>query len=62
MYYLNVMAGPADDGTWLSVDDPAHHWVRETWTDPVDPRLLTAPQPRTTTAHLRVPTSNQERA
>jgi 5-deoxy-glucuronate isomerase len=40
LYYLNVMAGPADDGTWLSVDDPAHHWVRETWaTEPVDPRL-----------------------
>ncbi len=40
LYYLNVMAGPADDGTWLSVDDPAHHWVRKTWeTEPVDPRL-----------------------
>jgi 5-deoxy-glucuronate isomerase len=40
LYYLNVMAGPADDGTWLSVDDPAHHWVRETWaSEPVDPRL-----------------------
>jgi 5-deoxy-glucuronate isomerase len=34
------MAGPADDGTWLSVYDPAHHWVRETWeSEPVDPRL-----------------------
>jgi 5-deoxy-glucuronate isomerase len=40
LYYLNVMAGPADDGTWLSVDDPAHHWVRGTWeSEPVDPRL-----------------------
>lgn len=40
LYYLNVMAGPADDGRWLSVDDPAHHWVRGTWDDePVDPRL-----------------------
>ncbi|MFC8796648.1 5-deoxy-glucuronate isomerase [Promicromonospora sp. NPDC057138] len=44
LYYLNVMAGPADDGTWLSVDDPAHHWVRETWeTEPVDPRLPLGP-------------------
>jgi len=40
LYYLNVMAGPADDGTWLSVDDPAHHWVRGTWgSETVDPRL-----------------------
>ena len=34
------MAGPADDGTWLMTDDPAHHWVRGTWErEPVDPRL-----------------------
>ena len=40
LYYLNVMAGPAADGRWLSVDDPAHHWVRGTWDDePIDPRL-----------------------
>lgn len=40
LYYLNVMAGPADDGRWLSVDDPAHHWVRSTWAEqPTDPRL-----------------------
>ncbi|WP_369374688.1 5-deoxy-glucuronate isomerase [Promicromonospora sp. Populi] len=44
LYYLNVMAGPADDGTWLSVDDPAHHWVRDTWaTETVDPRLPLGP-------------------
>jgi 5-deoxy-glucuronate isomerase len=40
LYYLNVMAGPAADGTWLMTDDPAHHWVRGTWDcQDVDPRL-----------------------
>jgi 5-deoxy-glucuronate isomerase len=31
MYYLNVMAGPDPDRSWLISDDPAHGWVRETW-------------------------------
>jgi 5-deoxy-glucuronate isomerase len=40
LYYLNVMAGPATDGTWLMTDDPAHHWIRDTWqTQDVDRRL-----------------------
>lgn len=40
LYYLNVMAGPAEDRTWLMTDDPAHTWVRGTWeTQEVDPRL-----------------------
>ena len=40
MYYLNVMAGPAEDLTWLAPDDPAHHWIRATWEDQeIDPRL-----------------------
>jgi len=40
LYYLNVMAGPATDRRWLAVDDPAHQWVRETWThQKIDPRL-----------------------
>lgn len=40
LYYLNVMAGPADDGLWLVTDDPDHHWVRDTWrTQAVDARL-----------------------
>jgi 5-deoxy-glucuronate isomerase len=40
LYYLNVMAGPADERAWLFCDDPAHAWVRGTWRDqPVDPRL-----------------------
>ncbi|WP_447925083.1 5-deoxy-glucuronate isomerase [Georgenia muralis] len=47
LYYLNVMAGPADDGAWLMTDDPAHHWVRGTWErEQVDPRLpMTRPVP-----------------
>ena len=31
MYYLNVMAGPGER-RWLICDDPAHAWIRETWT------------------------------
>ena len=43
LYYLNVMAGPgsgANERAWLICDDPAHGWVRDTWsTQQVDPRL-----------------------
>ncbi len=43
LYYLNVMAGPGskENGrAWLICDDPAHAWVRDTWTaQDVDPRL-----------------------
>jgi 5-deoxy-glucuronate isomerase len=40
MYYLNVMAGPADERAWLISDHPEQAWVRETWTDQLpDPRL-----------------------
>ena len=40
LYYLNVMAGPGDERVWRICDDPAHTWVRDTWTDhPMDPRL-----------------------
>jgi 5-deoxy-glucuronate isomerase len=40
LYYLNVMAGPAADGLWLSTDDPAHSWVRDSWAgQEIDPRL-----------------------
>jgi 5-deoxy-glucuronate isomerase len=40
LYYLNAMAGPAADRTWLISDDPTHAWVRSTWADQaVDPRL-----------------------
>ncbi|MDP9735655.1 MULTISPECIES: 5-deoxy-glucuronate isomerase [unclassified Curtobacterium] len=40
MYYLNVMAGPDPERVWNITDDPAHGWVRQTWTsEPIDPRL-----------------------
>ncbi|MFT4233081.1 MAG: 5-deoxy-glucuronate isomerase [Leucobacter sp.] len=40
MYYLNVMAGPDPDRSWLISDDPAHGWVRDTWEgQQLDPRL-----------------------
>jgi 5-deoxy-glucuronate isomerase len=39
LYYLNVMAGPGERA-WRACDDPAHAWVRDTWTDqPVDRRV-----------------------
>jgi 5-deoxy-glucuronate isomerase len=31
MYYLNVMAGPADDRALAFCDDPTHAWVRDSW-------------------------------
>jgi 5-deoxy-glucuronate isomerase len=40
LYYLNVMAGPAEERAWRFCDDPAHAWVRGTWEGQlVDPRL-----------------------
>ena len=39
MYFLNVLAGPADDRTMSFCDDPAHHWIREAWESQAqDPR------------------------
>ncbi|QIS21767.1 5-deoxy-glucuronate isomerase [Nocardia terpenica] len=39
MYYLNVLAGPADERSMAFCDDPAHGWVRDTWAgQPTDPR------------------------
>ncbi|MEP7047005.1 MAG: 5-deoxy-glucuronate isomerase [Ilumatobacteraceae bacterium] len=39
MYYLNVLAGPGGERSMAFCDDPAHHWVRDTWTDmATDPR------------------------
>ncbi len=39
LYYLNVMGGPGER-VWKFCDDPAHAWVRGTWTGvPIDPRL-----------------------
>lgn len=40
MYYLNVMAGPAEDAVWLMTDDPVHTWQRQAWEgQDIDPRL-----------------------
>ncbi|GAA4240939.1 5-deoxy-glucuronate isomerase [Actinomadura meridiana] len=40
LYYLNVMAGPSAERAWRICDDPAHAWIRDTWTGQrVDPRL-----------------------
>lgn len=44
LYYLNVMAGPAEDATWLMTDDPHYTWIRQAWeSDEVDPRLPMTP-------------------
>ena len=40
MYFLNVLAGPGEDRTMAFCDDPAHHWIRDSWADQEqDPRL-----------------------
>ena len=40
LYFLNVLAGPADRRTMGFCDDPNHHWIREDWkTQPADARL-----------------------
>ncbi len=40
MYYLNVLAGPGGERSMAFCDDPAHHWVRDTWTAMApDPRV-----------------------
>lgn len=33
MYFLNVLAGPADDRSMAFCDDPSHHWIRDSWDD-----------------------------
>jgi 5-deoxy-glucuronate isomerase len=39
MYYLNVLAGSGPTRSMAFCDDPAHHWVRDTWEGmPADPR------------------------
>lgn len=44
LYYLNVMAGPDEDATWLMTDDPHYGWIRGTWESlDVDPRLPMTP-------------------
>ena len=49
LYYLNVMAGPDAERSWLITDDPAHAWIRETWAgQEVDARLPYTTTPSTT--------------
>ena len=49
LYCLNVLAGPAVERSMAFSDDPAYHWVRETWSAQVrDERV-----PMTTAAGLR---------
>ena len=39
MYYLNAMAGPADERALAFCDDPTHSWVRASWSGvETDPR------------------------
>ncbi len=43
MYYLNVLAGSGGTRSMAFCDDPAHHWVRDSWADmPTDPRCPVA--------------------
>jgi 5-deoxy-glucuronate isomerase len=40
MYYLNVLAGPAEQRTMAFRDDPCHAWIRDSWAAAqVDTRL-----------------------
>ncbi len=40
MYYLNVMAGPAEDRVWKFCTDPVHEWAKTMLEElPPDPRL-----------------------
>jgi 5-deoxy-glucuronate isomerase len=40
LYYLNVMAGPSAERAWRFCNDPAHAWIRGTWSgQDIDPRL-----------------------
>ena len=39
-YFFNVMAGPGARA-WRICDDPAHSWIRDTWTnEEIDPRVF----------------------
>ncbi|MEV4354142.1 5-deoxy-glucuronate isomerase [Nonomuraea sp. NPDC049625] len=40
LYYLNVLAGPAEERSMAFCDDPRHAWIRSSWeSQPTDPRL-----------------------
>jgi 5-deoxy-glucuronate isomerase len=49
MYYLNVLAGPGAERSMAFCDDPAHAWIRDSWSaQEADPRItdLTRPSSR----------------
>ncbi|GAA1269197.1 5-deoxy-glucuronate isomerase [Sphaerisporangium rubeum] len=49
LYYLNVLAGPAQVRTMAFRDDPRHTWIRSSWAgEQVDPRvpMTAAPLPQ----------------
>ena len=40
LWYLNVLAGPGEERSMNFCDDPAHHWIRDSWRDQAkDPRV-----------------------
>jgi 5-deoxy-glucuronate isomerase len=40
LWYLNVLAGPSQERSMNFCDDPAHHWIRDSWSDQMkDPRV-----------------------
>ncbi|MEW9555220.1 5-deoxy-glucuronate isomerase [Nonomuraea sp. NPDC050783] len=40
LYYLNVLAGPAEERSMSFCDDPRHAWIRSSWDgQAIDPRL-----------------------
>jgi 5-deoxy-glucuronate isomerase len=40
LYYLNVLAGPAEQRSMAFCDDPRHAWIRSSWEGQlIDPRL-----------------------
>jgi 5-deoxy-glucuronate isomerase len=40
LWYLNVLAGPADERSMNFCDDPALHWIRDSWRhQKADPRV-----------------------
>jgi 5-deoxy-glucuronate isomerase len=49
LWYLNVLGGPGPERSMRFCDDPAHHWVRDSWAGmPADPRCpMTTAEGRT---------------
>ena len=40
LWYLNVLAGPAEQRSMNFCDDPRHHWIRDSWrSQAIDPRV-----------------------